>query len=309
MIIKYNSKKIKNQEVFKYAKKYLTTRSQERFGECGNWIEFYTNREVDKLKVHQANFCKNRFCPMCAWRQAKRDALKISVLMKYVEQEHNKVFIFITFTAPNVKAENLKDEITQYNKAFLKLMRRMVFNKINQGYIRKLEVTYNVERNDYHPHFHVVIAVNKSYFTDRTYIKQETWLNEWRDVMNDQTVTQVRVCRVEQNENGKEVNELAKYAAKDSDYTKSQKVFDTFYQALKGRQVLTFNGLFAGANKLFKTNKLNSYINADETDYYYMLMYHWGMGEYVEQERRELTNEERSKLNRTLLNEVEIDEK
>ena len=34
---------------------------------------------------------------------------------------------------------------------------------------RKLEITYNKERDDYHPHFHVLITVNKSYFTDKDY--------------------------------------------------------------------------------------------------------------------------------------------
>jgi len=308
IIANYSTKKARNQEAITYTDKHLTPNSQQRFGECGNWIEFYSNREVSKLKVHQANFCKNRFCPMCAWRQAKKDALKISVLMKYIEQEHGKAFVFVTLTAPNVKAEELKAEITRYNKAFKKLVERKAFKKINQGYIRKLEITYNAERNDYHPHFHVVFAVNKGYFKKADYIKQETWLNEWRDVMNDQSITQVDVRRVKQTENGKEVNELAKYAAKDSDYTKSQEVFDAFYKALKGRQVLTYNGLFKEANKLFKADKLNGYIDMDDTEYVYMLLYRWGMKEYVEAERRELTDEEMKKANLALLDEAEIDE-
>jgi len=307
-LAKYSSKKPKNQEVVSKVVKHLSLSGQERFRDCANWIEFYSNREVGKLKVSRANFCKNRFCPMCAWQRAKKDALKISVLMRYIEQEYNKAFIFVTLTAPNVKAEDLRIEITRYNKAFIRLMQRKSFKAINKGYIRKLEITYNAERNDYHPHFHVIFAVNKSYFTDRTYIKQETWLNEWRDVMNDQSITQVDVRRVKQAENGKEVNELAKYAAKDSDYTKNQEVFDAFYLALKGRQVLTFNGLFAEANKLFKADKLNDYLDIDETEYVYMILYRWGLKEYVEAERRELTEEERRKVNRTLLDEMEVED-
>jgi plasmid rolling circle replication initiator protein Rep len=308
IIAKYNTKKPRNQEVISRVVKHLSLSGQERFKDCANWIEFYANREADKLKVHQANFCKNRFCPLCAWRQAKKDALKISVLMKYIEQEHGKAFVFVTLTAPNVRAEDLKDEISRYNKAFKKMVERKAFKKINQGYIRKLEITYNAERNDYHPHFHVTFAVNPSYFKSRDYIKQETWLNEWRDVMNDQSITQVDVRKVKKNENGKEVNELAKYAAKDSDYTKSQEVFDAFYIALKGRQVLTYNGLFKEANKLFKADKLNSYIDIDETEYVQLLLYRWGLKEYVEAERRELTDEERREVNRALMDEIEIDE-
>jgi len=303
MIDDYNIKKPKNQEVIKYTDKHFTPNSQERISECGNWIEFFANREVNRLKVHQANFCKDRFCPMCAWRTAKKDALKIGVLMKYIEQEHGKVFISVTLTAPNVKAEDLKGEITLYNKAFKKLVERKAFKKINQGYIRKLEITYNAERNDYHPHFHVVFAVNKGNFKKADYIKQETWLNEWRDVMNDQSISQVFVKRFDSN-----INEIAKYAAKDSDYTKSQEVFDTFYNALKGRQVITYNGLFAEANKMFKAKQLDHYISQDDTDYAYMLLYRWGKKEYIEAERRELTDEEKKKVNRVLIDELEVEE-
>lgn len=244
---------------------------------------------------------------MCSWRQAKKDALKISVMMNYIEQEHNKVFIFLTLTAPNVNSEDLGQEISKYNKAFKKLFERDEVAKINKGYIRKLEVTYNAERNDYHPHFHCVIAVNSSYFKKSNYISQEKWLVLWRDVMNDQSITQVDVRRVKKSENSKEINELAKYSAKDSDYSVSQEVFDSFYNALKGRQLLTFNGLFATANKMFKAHELNKYIDVDKTEYVYLLLYRWGKGEYLEQERRELTEQERRKVNGQLLDESEVE--
>ncbi|RMH95205.1 replication protein, partial [Stutzerimonas nitrititolerans] len=67
-------------------------------------------------------------------------------------------------------------------------------NSIAKGYVRKLEITYNKERDDYHPHFHVLIAVNKSYFTDkRYYISQKEWLELWRDVTGISEITQVQV--------------------------------------------------------------------------------------------------------------------
>lgn len=52
-------------------------------------------------------------------------------------------------------------------------------------------------------------------------------------------ITQVRVQKVKQN-NNKELYEMAKYSGKDSDYLVNQKVFDAFYTALKGKQVLVY---------------------------------------------------------------------
>ncbi|MCG4734288.1 protein rep, partial [Casaltella massiliensis] len=121
-----------------------------------------TDQSIETKKLHKANFCKNRFCPICAWRQTKKDALKISIIMEFIKKELDLDFIFLTLTAPNVKAENLNEEIKKYNKSFKKLSERKEFKKISKGYARKLEITYNQERNDYHPHFHVIIVVNKS---------------------------------------------------------------------------------------------------------------------------------------------------
>jgi len=308
MLVKYNKKKLQSQALSEYTKKHVTERTQERIIECGDWIDFLTDEEVTKMKVYNANFCKNRFCPMCAWRKVRKDALKIGVMMDYVETEHKKALLFLTLTAPNVAAEDLPKEITRFNKAFKNLIKRDCIGKINQGYMRKLEVTYNAERGDYHPHFHCVLAVNSSYFTDRTYVKQEKWLNLWRDVMGDDTITQVDVRRVKKTDNDKEIRELAKYAAKDSDYTRNQEVFDGFYKALKGRQVITYNGLFAGANKKYKAGELDGYIEKDMTEYVYLLMYRWGYGEYVEKERRELTAAERRKVNAVLMSERDVDD-
>ena len=116
--------------------------------------------------------------------------------MKWLETEYDKAFIFVTLTAPNVKAEELPAEIDKYNLAFKKLTKRKEIAPIFDGYIRKLEVTYNADQQTYHPHFHVLFVVNKSYFTSRYYVKQAKWLELWREVTGDERITQVDVRRL-----------------------------------------------------------------------------------------------------------------
>lgn len=309
MMIKYNTKKVRNQDTYMLVDKHIPYKSKKRFCECGNWIESLSDREESKMKVYHANFCKNRFCPICAWRLAEKDAMKISVLMDYIKAEHDKDFIFVTLTAPNVKAEDLIDEITRYNKAFKELVRRDVIEKINKGYIRKLEITYNAVRDDYHPHFHCIFAVNSSYFKSRDYVKQEIWLNLWRDVMKDESITQVDVRRVKVGGAGgrdKAVREVAKYAAKDDDYTRGQEIFDVFYGALKGRQVLTYNGLFTMANKKYKDKELEHYKTRDETEYVWLILHQWGGLEYIEKRRREIDQNEYKRLKKDSVDDMSI---
>ncbi|MDM6196059.1 protein rep, partial [Staphylococcus aureus] len=90
-------------------------------------------------------------------------ALGLSLMMQYIKQKEDKQFIFLTLTTPNVTVEHLEDEIKNYNESFRRLSNRKHFKSIAKGYVRKLEITYNKKRDDYNPHFHVLIAVNKSY--------------------------------------------------------------------------------------------------------------------------------------------------
>src|SRR5699024_6897654 len=176
------------------------------------------DESLEKKKQHKGNSCKNRFCPICAWKKARKDALALSVMMAYLKQEEKKEFIFLTLTAPNVSAEELNDEIKHYNQSFQRLMQRKEVRKVVKGYARKLEITYNEERDDYHPHFHVLIAVNKSHFTDTDYyINRDRWLELWQQTTKNDTITQVDVRKVRSLKENR-IFEIAKYSAKDSDY-------------------------------------------------------------------------------------------
>lgn len=178
-------------------------------------------------------------------------------------------------------------------------------NSVIKGYVRKLEITYNKERDDYNPHFHVLIAVNKSYFTDKNYyINQKEWLNLWRDVTGIEEITQVHVQRVKAN-NNKELYEMAKYSGKDSDYLSNQKVFDAYYQSLKGKQVLVYSGLFKEAKKLLKNGDLDYLKEIDPTEYIYQIFYIWKQKEYLASELHDLTEQEKRELNHEMIDEIE----
>ena len=279
-------------------------------------------------KVHRSNSCGNRFCPLCTWNKAKKDAIMLAVLMQAIREQEEQEFIFLTLTAPNIKGEHLKSEIDRFNHAFNKLFKRKNVISVINGYVRKLEVTYNQERfitkqmykraknyydkrnlkegdnnpnyDTYHPHFHVILSVNKSYFTDtKVYINQSKWLEMWRDCMNDESITQVDIRKVRSSEKSEygAVLEVAKYSAKSNELYASQSVFEIFYRALKGRQLLTFNGLFKDYVKKYKNGELDKYKKQDENEYTHLLTSVWKTSKY-ENMLRELTIDEFEEYNK-----------
>lgn len=309
---KHTKKKRKNGVLAFFMEKLVsesvvTENTLELIKECNTFMMMVADETLENKKQHKGNSCKNRFCPICAWKKARKDALALSVMMAYLKQEEKKEFIFLTLTAPNVPAEELNDEIKHYNQSFQRLMQRKEVSKVVKGYARKLEITYNEERDDYHPHFHVLIAVNKSYFTQTTqYISRDRWLELWQKSTKNDMITQVDVRKV-RNGRDEKVYEIAKYSAKDSDYLINQDVFEVFYNALKGKRLIVFSGLFKEAMTKFKNGELDDYKEKDTTKYVYAIMYNWGNKKYLEMEKRLLTDGEMKAINGQLIDEKDVE--
>lgn len=313
LLDKFINKKKKNPKFSSYIEPLVSKKLTERIKECGDFLQMLSDLSLENSKLHKASFCGNRFCPMCSWRVACKDSLEISILMEHLRKEESKEFIFLTLTTPNVKGADLDSSIKNYNRAFQRLMQRKEVGNIVKGYIRKLEVTYNSDKTSksydtYHPHFHVVLAVNRSYFTDKKYyINHDRWLNLWREATGDFSITQVDVRKAKANDY-KEVYELAKYSAKDTDYLINREVFTVFYKALKGKQVLVFSGLFKEAHKMYQNGELDIYKQLDTIEYAYMVNYNWLKNKYDTARIRELTEEEKQKFNKNLISEIDCEE-
>ena len=301
-----NKKKKKNLKLADVIKDKVGETTLTAIQNCSYFMKFYANVTLEKRKLMMANSCNNRFCPMCAYRKARKDGLKHMIMMKKLKIDKKYSFIFLTLTAPNVPGEELEKEIKDYVSSFKRFTNLKEFQKINIGYIRKLEVTYNKEKNTYHPHYHILLCVNKNYFTSRDYIKQKKWLEMWQLAKRDKTITQVDIRKIELNKEDKSFLEISKYTAKDSDYLQSQDVFNVFYDSLKGKQVITYNKVFKELAKKYDNGELDYLKDIDPTDYIYKLIYEWLGNEYKEVLLQKLTEEEKNKLDH-LIDEIDIE--
>lgn len=333
---KYTQKKLRNQLLQTLIGKHVSDKSFERIKECNTFLFMVADKTMEKTKLHRSNNCENRFCPICSWKKSRKNALKISVLMQYLREEENKDFVFLTLTAPNVKGEELDDEIKHYNQSFQRLMQRKEVKNAVRGYVRKLEVTYdgkefiteymyknrtqyykkrglnigdkNPNYDTYHPHFHVILVVDKQYFNNKKqYIKRDRWLELWQKSTKNNLITQVDVRKVKATDNKKEVSEIAKYSAKDSDYLEDEKVFDTFYKSLSGKRLIVYSGLFKDASKLYENKELEKYKELDPTQYIYQIFYHWGRQDYIQTEKKIMTDEMQKEVNNQIFDEDDFE--
>src|SRR5699024_7501557 len=57
--------------------------------ECNTFMMMVADDSIEKKKQHKGNTCKNRFCPIRAWKKSRTDALALSVMIAYLKQEEN----------------------------------------------------------------------------------------------------------------------------------------------------------------------------------------------------------------------------
>lgn len=263
----------------------ITDKGINRCVSCGDFCMFLATKDYDKTKLYNANFCHNRFCPMCAKRKSIKDMIALSCMTQWVIEEKKRRFLFLTLTVPNVCADALDDKIREMNKAFHNFKKRNSFKNVVRGYVKKLELTYNEKSDTYHPHFHVLIAVESRYFIDKNkYLTRNKWLEEWQTVMDDTEITQVdiRAFRDKKGKEQKAILELTKYIAKDSDYMKSDEAFIIFYNSLQRKRAFSFGGDFKEARKLYLDKELMEYLEVDDTVWYWLLTFGWTQGKYKE---------------------------
>ena len=82
-----------------------------RVRDCGTYLEYKKFIDTGEKKLHQANFCKVRLCPMCAWRRSLKIFGQVSIVMDHVEENYNYKYIFLTLTVKNCYGEDLRDTL------------------------------------------------------------------------------------------------------------------------------------------------------------------------------------------------------
>src|SRR5699024_10358920 len=142
----------------------------------------------------------------------------------------------------------------------------------------------------------------------KQYIKRDRWLELWQKSTKNNLITQVDVRKVKATDNKKEVSEIAKYSAKDSDYLEDEKVFDRFYKSLSGKRLIVYSGLFKDASKLYENKELEKYKEIDPTQYIYQIFYNWGQQKYLETEKKVMNGEMQKEVNKQMLDEADFED-
>lgn len=223
---------------------------------CADTLLFAENAE-GKKKLKSANFCRLRLCPMCQWRRSLKMFGQVQTITdKILERDKSTRFLFATFTVKNVDAENLETCINILNNKFLYLVsKNKTFapaKKLKQnllGYLKAVEVTYNIKDKTYHPHLHVIFAVKSTFFKNKqNYMTKKEWIELWQKALNVDYKPQTDIRAIKTN-TGKAVAEVAKYPVKTAPILslnddEAVEVLKTLTLSLNKKRFVSYGGIF-----------------------------------------------------------------
>lgn len=223
--------------------KYFTNQLAGRLAELDTPLRRAYNRtryDCSTLIVQEGSkltsrYCGARWCNIC-------NRIRTAKLLNGYEQPLSKFKepLFVTLTIPNVTASELHHTLVGMVRTSSNIIRTINRNyNINFTGIRKLESTYNVIWDTYHPHLHFIVDGNMA-----AYKLLHEWLKRYSSANPDAQDIQPIV-----GENG--YKELFKYTTKIVTYSKPDQkhyiyasALDTIFQAMKGmRTFQTFGNI------------------------------------------------------------------
>lgn len=240
----------------------------DRVDNCAQVLKHY--RDTDgNMRLYQAWFCKNRFCPMCAWRKSLKDSFILSQALNEFKKQYPKArLLFVTLTLNDTgvyDSESIRERISELKNSVSKMFRDKRIKGYVLGLVKSLELTVKLDEHSdtglrFHVHLHLMVGVKSNYFS-KGYLSKMEWVKLWRASVGVNYDPSVNVKAIKPKETGKAVQELSKYMVKSSDYLrgdeKDTKTLEILMTGLKGVQSVSYTGEF---------RKIKARIKADEDD-------------------------------------------
>ena len=232
--------------IARYYKGTEHQRYAERINFCSEMLDFKlvpNPTGVYQLKLSSARFCRVRTCVVCTWRKSLMYRARAFKAIPPLIQDYPKLrFLFLTLTLKNCDITELRATITHLNQSFARLTKLKVWPGV--GYLKSVEVTRG-RNGSAHPHLHVLVGVEPSYF-GRNYVKQAEWVKLWRQSLKVDYNPMLDVQALKSNDSLVGLlTEVIKYQVKPNDLLFADREwFLEYTKQIHRTQAISFGGLF-----------------------------------------------------------------
>lgn len=245
----------------KSAKAEKLRRRAERIGSCAHAVSSRICPECNIRYVCRVNLCRDRLCPVCAWRRGKTLAARLRRAVSY-NVDHNPAkpprYVLLTLTLKNCDWLQLRENIARMMEGWKKLSRRVAFRRAVLGWARTFEITRGKDGKA-HPHFHVLLEVPPEYFEKDgpLYLEHDALVRLWARCLGVDYSPSIDVRAVRRGKVGGAIAEVTKYLAKGSDVEGlSDEEFAAYASAVAGVRAWACGGSFREADAEMEADEL-----------------------------------------------------
>ncbi len=252
-----------------YKGETVTTNKSDNVLNCGNFLTFREYKDPNQTMILEgANFCKNKLCPMCAWRLHLKNSVKFDRVFKELGQGDYYHLVLTIQNLPNIN----KQFILDFRQKATKFLRTIMKIK---DFMLSFEITIGKDKT-FHPHYHIIYEkpANKTY--TKKYLQ-----TEWAKIVNlgakwyiidNKKLNKPTISR-----------ELTKYILKFEGIEPDEQILTILSDSLKGVRKYSTSGKFLEAQRkieqIIDDEKFQKMINLQDYQYK-MLFYQWFRDSY-----------------------------
>ena len=149
-----------------------------RMKDCGSFIKYKICPDCGTFYVEKTNLCRDRFCPVCNWRLSLKRYVKMHDVFEIIDQRYPRaIYTMITLTLKNCDREYIDLALDRISEAWHKIYCSKKFRQLVNGYAKSIEITYNRNTHQFHPHLHIIVM-----WKDRSH--DDYIINRWIKLIN-----------------------------------------------------------------------------------------------------------------------------
>lgn len=218
---------------------------------CGTELTMKKCEVCGKMEIQHTNLCRDKLCPVCSWRLAMKRFRRMSLILDNIASAYPEAnFAFVTLTVKNCKMDKLSETLQEMSNGWNRLMSRKMMKSIVDGSAKSVEITYNEETREAHPHYHIILmSIYGNAKIAGEYLKKE-WLNAVRlktskEAQNSQVISFKSEETHQKGDMLGAVLETFKYTQKTSDLlSMTVKDLRTYAEQVAGKRMISFTGMF-----------------------------------------------------------------
>lgn len=153
---------------------------------CGTYTRGTECPECGAFRVYSTSLCRDRLCPVCAWKSSRRLFYRAVAAIQTLELEYSHQYLHCVLTLQHSKRDCLRDHLNVLTRAYGRFRRFSAMKGVD-GSLRSIEITHG--EHGFHPHIHAILTVPRT----AALITENAVRDAWRRALDSEYAPQVNL--------------------------------------------------------------------------------------------------------------------